>query len=163
MSRTEHFEDAATAHHHPLHGAGSIEAMFPEGRLTAGVPWPAASRSKLHQDYDKSLVHAELSRPVSGPEGLKEIDPQTLHATQPKVTRGGVSHYLEGDYEKSGQTFADRGNVGNQFPFVYTRTHSVTGHVQNIILSGHHRAAAALLRGKPLLARHVFGPEGPAR
>lgn len=137
--------------------------MFPDGKLITGVPWPSASRSKVNRDYDAGLVQSELAKPIEGTKGLKEVDPRNLHATQPHVTRQGVSHYMEGDYEKTGKTFADQHNRGNQFPVIYSREHPATGEIQNMILSGHHRAAAALVKGEPLLARHIHGPWGGPR
>lgn len=157
MSLIDHAIEGSGAAHH-LFGRNDIEAMFPEGRPISAVPWERNSRRKDRQDYDKGLVHAELSRPVGGASGLVDIDPRTLRATQPSVTRAGVEHYLGGQWEKTGETFADHSNVGNRYPFVYAREDG-----QNLLLSGHHRASAALLQGRPLRARRIEGPWGPGR
>lgn len=157
MSRTESFVEGTTSW-----GSNDLNTMFPENAATTGVPWKRAARSKRRQSYDRSLVEQELSRPVSGPEALVDVDPRNLQATQPNITRAGVSHYLKDEYETTGQTFADRGNVGNQFPFVYSRQNA-EGPPDEMLLSGHHRAAASMLKGKPLRARRIEGPWGAER
>jgi hypothetical protein len=148
-------------HLNALHGAGDSEALF-KGGLITGSPWPQQSRRKDVKDYDQSKVASLLSRAPSESD-FREFDPRSLHATQPSVTRGGVEHYLTPDYERTGRTYADQGNVGNRHPVVYTRTDERTGKVQNVVLSGHHRAAAALLQGKQFKARHIEGGFGGPR
>lgn len=119
------------------------------------APFPRASRRKDIQDYDKSLVKSVLQRK---PE-LVDVDPRTIHATQPQVTRAGVSHYMQNsDWETGGQTFHDNESVGNHYPLVYDREDG-----QRLLLSGHHRATTALLNGKTFKARQVSGPWGPPR
>lgn len=130
-----------------LHGMNDIDALF-SGGVKAPAPWPGAPRSKKAPMYDRDAVSEMLS---SAPQ-LDEVDSRHLHATQPWVVRSGVQHYLTGEYEATGRTFQGGHDVGNAFPVVYTTRR---GH--NLILSGHHRAASALLRGQPLLARRVQG------
>ena len=65
-------------------------------------------------------------------------------------------------FREHGQTFADQHNIGNRYPFVYSRTRE-GGEVDHLLLAGHHRAASALLKGEPLMARHVEGGWGPDR
>lgn len=122
------------------------------------TPWLAAGRSKSLMDYDPDAVARLLER---APEGMAEIDPRVLRSTQPWITSEGVSHYLTGEYEKTGRTFADGGNAGNVYPVIYER--EVGDRVDPLILSGHHRAAAALIRGQPLRALVARGGYGPPR
>jgi hypothetical protein len=137
-----------------------MEGLFPEGVPTAGVPFPPAGRSKSHDDYDRDLVHKTLSNP---PE-ISQVDPRGLRSTQPKVTRSGVDYYMSGNYERTGETYADRGNLGNQWPVVYRRPKAADADTsEDVLLSGHHRATSALLQGKPLEARLVEGPWGKER
>lgn len=139
---------------HELHGAGDVDAAFGEhGRVVA--PWPRASRRKDRAPYDQEVVRQGLSQPAQ----VEDIDPRFLHATQPHVTRQGVSYYMDDPrYEEQGRTFADPGNVGNAFPVVYDREDGY-----RLLLSGHHRATAALLKGRGLKARRFEGPWGPER
>lgn len=151
MSRAEQF-----------YGANDINRMFPDGAPTTVVPWDRAGRRKDREDYDRGALHAELSKPVDE-RALHDVDPRYLHAYQPGITRGGVQHYLTDEYHLSGRTFADHEMVGNQHPVIYRRAGLDGAATQNMILSGHHRAAVALLRGDPLRARVVEGGWGPER
>jgi hypothetical protein len=130
-----------------LHGAGSSDALF-KGATKVIAPWPTAGRTKLNpKGYDQSRVDAALRNPSLQP---KEMDPTALHATQPWVTASGVSYYMGDEYRKTGRTFADQHQIGNRFPVVYTDTQG-----RNKLLSGHHRATAALLRGEQFRAIHI--------
>jgi hypothetical protein len=145
---------------HSLWGAG-LEAAFPEGRPTSMVPWQQAAGSKSREGYDKELVRKTLSTP---PERLDDIDPRNLRATQPRVTRAGVEYYMGDRYQKTGETFADKGNAGNQWPVVYRRpTMADPEQQEDVLLSGHHRAAAALLQGNQFQGRRIEGPWGSRR
>lgn len=84
---------------------------------------------------------------------LQSVDPRTLSATQGNITRAGVRYYLGQKYENSGMTFADNDRPTNRVPMVYRRSNG-----ENLILTGHHRAAAALLKGEPLRAIVVEEP-----
>lgn len=140
---------------HRLHGAGDPRALFPEGSSALRpAPWPRAPRSKVRQSYNKEIVAQELRSPAS----LKEVDPRQLHATQPSIRHEALAHYMEDDFNRSGIPYADKANIGNKFPLVYEREDGI-----NMLLSGHHRAAAALLKGEPLRARRVQGPWGDPR
>jgi hypothetical protein len=88
------------------------------------------------------------------------VDPRTLHSTQRGLTRGGVQHYMnDPSYEETGATYADAEKIGNRYPVIYSRKEA--GDVtRNVLLSGHHRAAKALLRGEDLRAIVVPGKEG---
>ena len=144
-----------------LYGAG-YDAAFPtaSGPLR-NAPWPRAGRRKDVEDYDRTVVADALRRPPL----LVDVDPRGLRASQPSVTAPGVAFYMGVDNKSAGRLFADADKPGNQNPVVYRR---VTGpSVDDVILSGHHRSTAALLRGEPLRAVVVSGgwgaPRGAAR
>lgn len=139
-----------------LYGAGDLDALF-NGNPTTAVPFPRAARSIKRMDYDKNLVNEVLRNPEH--HHMQDVDPRLLHATQPSVTRAGVSHYLSDHYERTGETYADMDNAGNRRPIVYHRVDDD----QYILLSGHHRGTAKLLRGEPLQAIVIHGPWGPPR
>lgn len=133
-----------------LHGTKDIEGLFPGGAPKTTVPWPSGRRKKTEPKYDQDAVTAELIRPTR----LVDIDPRILSAGQPHVTRPGVAHYLGDQYRATGETYEAGHNVGNQFPFVVTK-HGDTDSPEHLIISGHHRAAAALLRGERLQTRWI--------
>lgn len=152
MSRIEQFHDAVRKH-------GSIDAalehVFPGGPTTS-TPWRSAGglKSDFSEPY-RSARQEAIRKVLQAPPELHEVDPRELNSSQPSVTRSGVKHYLSDDqWHLTGQTFADRNNVGNRYPTIYRRARDQN----NIILSGHHRAVAALMRGRPLQARIVEGP-----
>lgn len=131
-------------------GAGDASQLFGESPQTT-TPWPNAPRRKDRKPYDQARVKEFLQQP---PE-LEDVDPRYLHSTQPNLTRPGVDYYMGDDYQQTGQTFADQGNEGNRYPVVYSRDDGV-----NLLLSGHHRGAASLLRGEQMKARRLEGPWG---
>jgi hypothetical protein len=133
-----------------IFGSKDIERVFPGQIPKAGVPFPAGRRSKIEPKYDQDAVTAELNRPAPASR-LVDIDPRILSAGQPHVTRAGVEHYMGDKFEQTGETFADQHNVGNQFPFVVTKR----GGTEHLIISGHHRATAALLQGRKLRTRWI--------
>ena len=147
-----------------LYGAG-FERMFPEGSSPVqAAPWPRAGRRKDAQDYDPARVQEALSSPPQ----LQQVDPRGLRASQPSVTSPGVRHYMDNpQWHQTGETYADQGNAGNRNPVVYRRyrewspTEGTPS--EDVLLSGHHRGTAALLRGESLSAVVVEGPWGPPR
>lgn len=130
--------------------------MFPHAEAaTTIVPWAEAGRRKAVRDVADELVRRGLTEVPR----LHEIDPRPLRATQPAVTRAGVDYYVHDTaYPRLGLTYADRDKIANAFPFIYRREDG-----QQLILAGHHRAAAALVLGMPLLALVVDGPWGGPR
>jgi hypothetical protein len=126
-----------------LYGAGDTDSLF-NGAIETTVPFRAASRRKDEDLFDRGVVVDALS----GRTRLREIDPRVLHATQRGVTRQGVDYYMGDEYNLTGQTYADPDDIGNANPIVYRNPKTD----QWMILSGHHRAAAALLKGEPLEA-----------
>jgi hypothetical protein len=133
-----------------LYGKVSFDQFFSGDRHV--VPFPQAGRNKVGLPYDPNVVQAAVHRT---PPELVDIDPRTLSASQPMVTRSGVEYYSGQEYDRTGETFADNEKAGNRFPVVYSRNDGT-----NIILSGHHRATAALLQGRPLRAINPSGGYG---
>lgn len=124
-----------------------VDALF-KGAPKIVAPFPRAGRRKDVTDYDPDIVGKAIS------EGsLQEIDPRTLSVSQPQVTLEGVRHYAE---DRPGN-FADGHKYGNEHPVVYQREGT------NVLLSGTHRATAALVKGKPLKGIVTQGPWGPPR
>lgn len=138
---------------HRAHGAKNLEELFGESPVTP-TPWPRAGQLKRRASFDQGVVNEALT----GPRELTRVDPRALHSTQPGITRQGVDYYMGTEYEETGKTFADQGDPGNRYPVVYDREDG-----QSLILSGHHRGAAALLRGEEFDAIRTQGPWGPER
>ena len=145
-----------------LHGSRDLSKIFGEGPK-APVPWKQVVMNKFRATYDPTLVKNELMRPITDEHGLTPVDPRHLQATQPHLVRAAVEHYMGDQFRTTGQTFADQHNVGNAYPFVYSRHREGQEHPDEVLLAGHHRAAAALLKGEPLMARRVQGGWGPDR
>ena len=138
----------------PKYSSGRGDAMYGQGfnALFTGdgpvtsAPFMAAGRLKTEPLFNADAVKQTLSMPNPP---TADFDPGDLRSTQPMVTRGGVKHYMD----NPDSLFSDQNNAGNQMPVVYSKLDG-----QHIILSGHHRATAALLQGKPLTAIHVQDP-----
>lgn len=107
---------------------------------------------------DNDRVTDALRQVVRGTLHPESVDPRLLMATQTGVTNRGMKYYMnpENDYERHGATFADRGNIGNRHPVIYQNDDIGA----RFLLSGHHRATAAILRGTPLHAVVVHGDSG---
>jgi hypothetical protein len=133
------------------YGAGDPDVLF-KGRPWTGAPWPGAGKMKDQSHINRELIHAALSKP---PE-LEDVDPRPLRATQPNILREHVNYYMDrsGAYDLTGRTSRDQHNVGNMFPTIYVRPDDKWD-----ILSGHHRATAALLKGEALRARVIRQPD----
>lgn len=116
------------------------------------IPWERATMGTRSRPipYEKGLVHAELERPIRSA-NVREFDPRHVLGSQPSIVAHITRHYLEGG--RNAPIHSDQENVGNQMPFVYV--HRNTGELR--LLTGHHRASAALLRGEPLVARYTIG------
>lgn len=118
-------------------------------RLTVPVPWEQAHPYAVVSRLDPTTKGSWPSAPV------EEVDPRGLRASQRALTTSGLEHY----FNHSGSDFADlydktRG-PSNLLPLVYRSTDA--GYPHDILLSGHHRATTALLRGQQLRARVVRG------
>jgi hypothetical protein len=128
---------------HRMHGKG-VDAMFSGGKPLA-KPWTGNRVGGRRQE----LIQAHIIGGMKGFAHPENVDPRWLHMSQDAVTSHIVRHYAENpEYRETGMTHSDQGNVGNRIPLVYQRAE----HGDRTILSGHHRAAAALAQGKPLRA-----------
>lgn len=141
------------------YGSNDLNTLFSGDSPATPVPWPQAGKRKTRHTYDQDLVARSISHPHEFQ--LEDVDPRKLTSTQPHLLRAGVQHYLEG--REGGRTYgedngADR-RLGNDHPRVYHRVDDDS----HIILSGHHRAAASLLKGEPLKAIVIHGGWGPER
>ena len=133
------------------HGSNNLDSLFPDGAPTTAIPLPAYNRRR---EIDRAAVRTTLSSAPTDDQFV-DVDTRQLSASQPNVTRGGVKHYLPGgEHETTGRTFADHDNVGNKHPVVYDRDDGS----ERVLLSGHHRAVAAMIAGRPLRMRRVSGP-----
>jgi hypothetical protein len=139
-----------------IFAADDLDSLVRRDATLTIVPWGQAGRRTDRAMFDQTLIDALLAQPPRA-ELFAELDPRDLYATQPFVLRSGVAYYLADEYRWSGRTYADQFKAGNKYPVVYLREG------QHMILSGHHRAAAALLQGVPYRARLVEGPWGPER
>lgn len=131
-----------------LFGSGRATRLFGSAMVTP-TPWPQAGRRKDGSHHDRELIRRAMSEPPV----IESIDPRYLHSTQPSVVREYVDAYMgeEGEvYSRTGRTVRDQGNPGNQWPTVYERRDG-----RRDILSGHHRATKALLRGEALQGRII--------
>lgn len=156
-----HFIKTSTVMAENRHWGAGLDTMFPSDedgpRSTSPAPWPAAGQRKDRKSYDEELVGRSITHPHEFP--IEEVDPRDLRATQPKVMRAGVQHYMN---NPSGKTYGeDNGGdhrLGNDIPRIYHREDG-----QKLILAGHHRAAAALAKGEKLRAMVIHGGWGSAR
>lgn len=130
---------------------GGLDGLFPDGAPGTVVPWDRSIFRPVRAEMDRESLRALLLTPPRANQFL-DLDPRYLTATQPNIIRPGVEYYLCGEYQRSGRTYADQFKVGNKYPVVLSRGEEL------LILSGHHRAAAVLLQGKPFRARVVAGP-----
>lgn len=137
-----------------LHGNIHHVDEYFQGHSTRPVPWKQAPVKKTQHLYDKDAVSKALRDPDHH---LEEVDPRDLQASQPSVVRAAAQHYMEGEHHKTGKTYEDSSNLGNKHPVVFHDNDTGT----RTILSGHHRAFAALAKGEPLLAKVVRGRRTP--
>jgi hypothetical protein len=139
---------------HAWFGTKDMKAMFNKAPTTP-IPFPGAGKSKTNYPYEQDKV---LDLVQNAPEGLRELDPRYLIGTQSGITLDGLQYYMGDEYEETGQVYRDRDQAGNVYPVVYERE-SERG-IEPLILSGHHRASAALLKGEALRALVVRGRQG---
>jgi hypothetical protein len=155
-------ESGSPEHLGRLYGTGQegFRQLFPGDTSQALTPWRQAGGLKTHMPFEQEKVNEAVRQPESS---LTDVDPRNLKATQPYIMRAPLEHYMHPQAQESGRTYADREQAGNRYPVIYSRTHPATGDVENLILSGHHRATAALLGGQFLRARYVQGGFGKER
>ena len=125
-------------------GCGDLDLCF-KGAAKTTVPWPSAGRRKGEPRTPVATVQHLLMAPPR----LHEVDPRTLYASQPWVLRTHTGYYLTGEWELTGRTSADMHSSTNRYPTFAERSG------QLVIITGHHRSLAALIRGQPVLARIV--------
>ncbi len=105
------------------------------------MPFPAYSDARS-ADVDLDLVRKTTTQT------FEFFDPRDLVATQLMLTRDGMLYYLlSEEWENTGRTFADQNLASNQYPLIYVRKDGM-----QLILTGHHRAAAAAVKGEMLRA-----------
>jgi hypothetical protein len=138
-----------------FYGAGA-DKFFTAPRVVP--PWPQGGRRRDVEDWDEKIVHDAVRNPHNYP--VVSVDPREprLHATQPFVIEPAARYYMTDEYRQTGRTWADQNQSGNRVPFVYDREGG-----ESLLLSGHHRATAALLQGRQFDAVRVEGPWGPPR
>lgn len=141
-----------------IHGSGNLDRISSSAAVPGTAPWPTSSKQKKKWTdesgsalYDKDAVRDAILQPKSEKD-VRPQDPRQIHATQSGLTRGGVNYYMGDEYSNTGRTYADQNDLGNTRPVVY---HKSDG--RSLLLSGHHRAGAALLQGEQFNAQHVFG------
>lgn len=111
-------------------------------------------RSIRHRERQRGPMfdNEAVAKAIRGGATPVGFDPRELHGTQKGApNKAALDYYLkQGDDYRT--PFADEGHAGNHVPVVYTDRSG-----KNLILSGHHRARAALLQGRQFMARHVTG------
>lgn len=136
MSRHERAES--------LYGVGHLDRVFGDGASMTNTPWPSAGHRKHGPATDRTLTPQQISAPVH----LAEVDPRKLWASQGWVLRQHAEYYLTGRWECTGVTSADHDKLANHWPVVM-----IDALGRPVIRAGHHRALAALVEGRALLAR----------
>jgi hypothetical protein len=129
---------------------GELDACF-KGAPKIIVPWPSAGRRKS----EPRVPVASIEHILTGPPRLYEVDPRILFASQPWVLRTHAAYYLTREWELTGRTSADMHSAANRFPTFAERRG------QLLIVTGHHRSLAALIEGRPVLARVVADEPQP--
>jgi hypothetical protein len=130
-----------------LWGSADLARVFPNAIAKATLPWPRGRRLPGGRLFDRASLDAELAEPLPA---IALLDPRTLWASQPYVTRAGVEYYLGSRWFRTGDTYADQHVMFNRLPVVERRADGT-----DVLLGGHHRSCAALLAGEPVLARCI--------
>lgn len=120
------------------YGAGDLEAVF-NGAPKTTAPWRKPPRLKNEPLYDQEMVNEA----IKGPKTVTQVDPRYLYATQSEVTWEGAHRYMT---DPEAKPLAKDG-IGNEHVYVYERRNG-----DRLLLTGHHRALRALLKGEPLEA-----------
>ena len=129
-----------------LWGCGGIDVVFHRADRVL-LPWARASHRRSPTGIEQATqLRTTVSDILARPPRLMEVDPRHLRATQPWALRHHVSYYLTGAWERTGITSADRDSEPNRYP-------TITLGTEQVIHTGHHRALAALIQGRALLAR----------
>ena len=133
------------------YGCGDLDVVFGDADI-ALCPWERAGRLKTGDPILESNTAEVLAAPV----WLSLVDPRQLWASQPWVLRTHAAYYRTGEWERTGVTSADRHVEANRFPVI------VPDRLDRLVIrTGHHRALAALVDGRPLLCRlATAAPDG---
>lgn len=102
------------------------------------LPGGESSRREVPQDATHGYRSWELH----------DLDPRELLGTQGGMQSGALNHYLSDKYRETGETHDKSAGPSNDRPVV------VGFMRKKYLLTGHHRAAAAILKGEPLTARY---------
>lgn len=142
---------------HSLYGvgpeAGRLAVFGTPSRFGSdGMPNAYEMKTLSRMPLPGSYAHAR-ELPKDAGEGyrhwaVQDLDPRELVATQDSVRSDALSHYLSDDYTKKGRLFDNTRDDSNNTPVVVGLMR------RKFLLSGHHRATAALLNGEPLQARY---------
>ena len=130
------------------YSSDDLRTLFADEAPLTVVPWSRAAPLGRRPEAERHAVASMVGSPPRADQFV-DLDPRELSASQPSLLRAGVAFYLEVEYRRSGRTYADRMDPGNKYPIVHARDGAL------VVLSGHHRAAAALLQGIHLRARVV--------
>lgn len=126
-------------------GCGDLGALFGDLPKVA-VPWPVVGRLRHAPPAWRLATPEALALPVH----LTEVDPRALHASQSWVLRHHAEYYRTGVWELTGVTSADREKDWNRYPVV------VRDRLDRLVIAvGHHRSLAAVVEGRPVLARVI--------
>lgn len=117
-------------------GKPSTYTFSPTTRLF--MPGSSSARSAIPAD----ATHGFHNWPVVN------LDPRELHGTQDGLQSGALAHYLSPEYGDTGALFDKSRGEDNDRPVVIGFMR------KKLLMTGHHRAAAALLLGQPLDARY---------
>jgi hypothetical protein len=131
-------------------------ALLFNGASVTTIPLKQAPFAK---GYDTALVREAVSY-YPRATAIAWLDPRALLATQPGIQRPALMHYLGRSYDLWGMPFESVSRT-NRIPLVYTYNHPISEVIQHMVLVGHHRTCAALLRGELLMTRQVYGPVWP--
>lgn len=129
---------AAFGRAHAFHsetGQARTYTFSPTARLF--LPGSAAARREVPAEAMHGSNHWQV----------EPMDPRELTGTQDGLQGAALSHYLSDDYRKGGHLFDKSRGADNDIPTV------VGFQRRKFLMTGHHRAAAALLKGEPLQAR----------
>lgn len=117
-------------------GKPSTYTFSPTTRLF--LPGSSSARRSIPQD----ATHGFRSWPI------QQFAAHELVGTQDGLQSGALSHYLSDKYAETKETYDKSRGEDNDIPVV-------VGFMRNkYLMTGHHRAAAALFKGEPLETRY---------
>lgn len=155
---TPHFNPAEPR---DLRGRWAASGFWGKGGH-GGISLPWGRRGTTKSDAIKygtvQYDRPGLAKALKDPAAVREFDPREIdYASQPSVTEKGVRWYLS--HPDKPFNDAEANNPGNKTPVIFHDTETDT----NTLLSGHHRATAAMLAGRKLKAVYYEGARTPLR